>query len=146
MNDLVIPQELSDVDKAIYLVRFADKAVAFTRELLYKIHTEEGWKGKYDSWGEFVEDGLGKSQGWASKNLQVYKHYVLEGGVGLDRLQFDTEKLYLASKTGDDVELQLSRAETLKRSDLKKERKIHAHEPVWVTYCDVCGLSQENHE
>lgn len=151
MTDITIPQELSDVDKLIYLVRVSDKADSLTREGLYKVFTEEGWKGRFSSWGEFVSspDGLNKSEGWASKHLNVYRHYTLEGGISQEKLSgIPTESLYLARTIPGSYEKQVQNAKSLSRQALKQKKndeEAEMHEPKWVTYCSVCGLSQTNH-
>lgn len=147
-NGITIPTDLSDVDKAIFLVKLTDKATSYTRELLYKIFADKSYEERFTSWDEFVEsaDGLNKSRGWASKNLSVYKHYTLEGGIESEALQLDTEKLYIASKLSGGPREQLTKAQHLTRSDLKLERNDEQpHEGVFDTYCSVCWVSKQNH-
>lgn len=139
-----MPQE--PVDQAIFLVRVADRAVSATRHLLHRIFAEKLYEGRYSSFGEFVENGLGKSQGWASKQLAVYRHFHLEGGIGQDALELDTEKLYLASKTEGTPEEQLSRAKTLTRSELKQEKnEAQPHKGDFASICRTCWVEEENH-
>ena len=116
-------------------------------QVLYRIKTEEAWVGIADNFGAFVEQELQISQGFASKLVSVWKHYTIDNDVPVLHLQgVDAEKLYLASKTEGGVDLQLSRAKTLKRSELKQDRAENdAHTPVFGEYCNVCWLSKENH-
>lgn len=148
MNEITIPASLSEVDKAIFLVRLSDKAVSATREVLYKIFAEKLWEGRFTSWNEFVKstDGLAKSPSWASKNLAVYEHFVINAGMSQDELEMDTEKLYLASKTDGTPAEQLNRAKTLDREDLRIEgSEIVPHTPEWVKTCKICNVSEHSH-
>lgn len=146
MENIPVPQ-LSEIDKAIFLVKLADRAVSGTRALIYKIFEEKLWEGRYSSFGEFVEGGLGKSQGWASKQLAVYRHFHLEGGIDQEALELDTEKLYLASKTEGTPEEQLSRAKTLSRSELKAEKnEAQPHKGEFRSVCTVCWTPEETHQ
>lgn len=125
-KEITIPKGLSEVDAAIFLVKFADKANAMTRELLWQINEKELWKQKFSSFDEFVEspDGLDKSRGWASKHLAVYKFFVVEHGFSRERLEgIDNERLYLARNLGGAPEKILSRATALSREELREEVK-----------------------
>lgn len=127
MNELqtiTVPKELTDVDKAIYLVRLSDKASGASRELLYKVFTEKTWQDRFSSWGDFVEskDGLSKSQGWASKQLKVHTVFCIEGGKSPKEIEgIDNEVLYLSTNLQGTVDEKLVRAETWSRADMKKE-------------------------
>lgn len=144
MNEITAPKELSEVDKAIFLVKLADSAVSATRALIHKIFADKLWEGRYSSFGEFVESGLNKSQSWASKQLAVYKHYHLEGGIAQELLELDTEKLYLAAKSEGTPEEQLARAKTLNRLELKQEANEETpHEHIPVSICRVCSIRLE---
>lgn len=147
-TSITIPSELSDVDKAIFLVKLTDKATSYTRELLYKIFADKSWEERFTSWDEFVNspEGLGKSSGWASKNLAVHKHYSIEGGISGDELQLDTEKLYIASKLAGTPQEQLVKASVLTREDLKLEKNDdQPHEAEYDTFCKKCWVSKQNH-
>ena len=139
-TSLSVPSELDDLDKAVFLVKLSDRAVSATRALLHKIYSEKSWEGRYGSWGEFVEDGLQKSQGWASKQLAVHEYYSLKGGIPVEQLELDTERLYMATKLEGTVEENLSRAKVLTRAELRAEReenKDHEHE--YLEICKHCG-------
>jgi hypothetical protein len=139
MNDLAIPQGLDDVDTAIFLVQVSDRAVSATRALLFKIFSEKTWQGRFSTWGEFVEEGLGKSQGWASKQLTVHEHFTLKGGIPTEDLNIDTEKLYMAARLEGSTEEQIEKARTLSRYELKQERNDEApHEHVPI--CAICRV------
>ncbi len=147
-TEIVVPKELEDVDRAIFLVRLSDKAVSATREILYKIFAAKSWEGKYSSWGEFIESGLGKSQGWATKQIKVHEYFTLLGGIAPEELELDTEKLYMASRLAGTPEENKQKAITLNRQELRlegNESETTSHEPEWITYCKVCELSQTNH-
>lgn len=148
-TDIIIPQNLGDIDKLIYLVRVSDRADSLTREGLHKVFIEEGWKGRFSSWGEFVSspDGLNKSESWASKHLAIYKHYVLEGGLSQAKLESAaTESLYLARLLPGSVIEQLSAASTLSRNELRLEKNdADPHEPEYDTICTICHVYQGNH-
>lgn len=129
-QEITIPHSLNEVDSAIFLVRFADKAQAMTRELLWKINEKELWKGRFASFDEFVEsaDGLDKSRGWASKHLAVYKFFVLDSGVPQSHLEgIDNERLYIARSLKGDTAMVLSQARALSRGELKDEVRDSEH-------------------
>ena len=145
-TSITVPENLGEIDKGIFLVKIADRAVAATRASVYRIFAEKLWEGRYGSFGEFVENGLGKSQGWASKQISVHKHYALEGGITESALEMDTERLYLASKTEGTPEEQLSRAKTLSRSELKAEKDEAApHKGEFKSMCVHCWVPEETH-
>ncbi len=131
MNQAItIPKGLNEVDAAIFLVKFADKASAMTRELLWKINEGELWKDKFASFDEFVEspDGLDKSRGWASKHLAVYKFFVLDNGFKREQLEgIDNERLYLARNLPGTPGKILAKAESLSRGELKDEVRDSEH-------------------
>lgn len=143
MNEITVPEKLDDVDKAIFLVKLSDRAVSATREILYTIFAAKSWEGRYSSWGEFVEDGLQKSQGWASKQIAVYEYYTLKGGIPTEKLELDTERLYMASNLEGTPDENFSKALTLNRAELRAERTPHTFER--SLYCGVCGGKEENH-
>ncbi len=141
MNEIQIPEELHDLDRVVYLVRLSDKAVSATRALLYKIFAEKTWQEQYGSWAEFVEAGLNKSQGWATKQIKVHEYYTLTGGIPTEQLELDTEKLYMAAKLTGTPEENKQKALTLNRQELRLESNDdtpHAHEP--ITLCKICQI------
>lgn len=130
------------LDETITIFQTIRSGVVLAMQKLYQVKEEGAWEGKYSSFGEFVEEGLGISQGFASKLLTVNKHYLLEGAVSPEQITgIDYEKLYMASKLGGRVEEQLAKAKTLSRSELKLEKgdeDQHAHEP--ITICRHCSV------
>lgn len=91
--------------------------------LLYRINEENLWKEGYDSFGEFIEQECQLSQGYASKLIQSWKFYIVEGGLSHEKLNgVDAEKLYLALKLPDGTpEKRLIQAQTLSRQELRAE-------------------------
>lgn len=111
-----ILSDTSDLFKAVRrdLVRAA--------KLLWEISEKELWKGKFSSFGEYVETECGISQSFAAKLSSVWGHYVIKGGVLSAQLQkVDNEKLYLAMRLPMAPIQQLIRAESWSRSELKAE-------------------------
>lgn len=111
-------------------------------KLLSEIKEKELWKGDYVSFNEYLQEGCRVSPGFASKLVQVYEHFCLQGKVAPKELaDVDTEKLYMASKLPGTHEKQLSQAITLSRSELKSELKDPEdecrHEDT-VTICSGC--------
>lgn len=91
-------------------------------QLLYHIKTEELWRGKYESFAEYLEQEVRVSESAISKLLSVYKHYCIEGGVSLRKLEVvDMEKAYLALRLPAPVDKQLASAQTLSRGELRRE-------------------------
>jgi hypothetical protein len=142
-QQITIPKGLNEIDAAIFLVRVSDKATSMTRELLFKIHDEKLWETRFSSWDEFVEspDGLDKSRGWASKNLQVHK-WAIQNSFSRESLEgIDTERLYLASKMEGPALKALTKAQTLSRQDLKDELReadpCEIHQA--ITICGKCN-------
>lgn len=106
---------------------------------LYKIKQENLWEGVHSSFGEYVEQACGISQGQASKLLASFEHYVL-GGVSRETLaEVDNEKLYLLIDAPGTPEEKAEKAKLLSRSDIraeKQETKPHSHE--WIEICKIC--------
>ena len=112
-------------------------------QVLYRIKSEEAWKGSASSFGEFVEGELGISQGFASKLVSVWTHYTIENDVPPLKLAgVDYEKLYLAAKLSGGVDEQIEKARTLSRSELREEQvddgHEHSGETVMIHKC--CGM------
>lgn len=139
-NEIIVPQDLSDVDKAIFLVRLSDKAQSLSRAFVHKIFGEKSWEGRFSSWGEFVEAGLNKSPSWASKQIAVHEYYHLKGGLSQDKLDFDNECLYLAIDLTGTPEEKVEKARVLSRSEIKEQKvfektgKEHDHSYI----CRIC--------
>lgn len=102
------------------------------------------WSDRYDTWGEFVEDGLGISQSFASKLLTVNRSYLIEGGLQPEAItDVDYEKLYAARSLPGTPEQRVSMAKTLNRRELKEtkneaEGHVHSGETVVIHKC--CGM------
>lgn len=146
MNELSIPQELSVLDKSIYLARHINTAVEVLRPLVYQVYQQELWREKFSSFGEYVEspEGLNKSQGYASKLRSVEEHYIVKGNLAPEKLEgIDYECLYLAERLPGTVEEQLSMARTLTRREIKEtlnEAEAHVHSGETVTIHKCCGM------
>lgn len=116
------------------------KSIVHAMQALHKVNEERAWEGQYSSFGEFVEDGLKISQGFASKLLSVNRHYLLNGGLSPEKLVgIDYEKLYLASKLPGTPDEQVAIASTLSRREIKEtqnEEQPHDHEPI----CRICKI------
>lgn len=134
------------IDETLKIFRTVRASMVMAMQKLYEVHSTDAWKGRYSSFGEFVEDGCGVSQGTASKLLKVYKHYVLEGGVSQRNLEgVDSEKLYLAISLKGTPEEKLEKARALSRTELKLERNDEEpclHENL-ITICSNCRLRIE---
>lgn len=145
--EIVVPQPMSEVDAAIFLVRASDKASSMTRELLYRIKSQNLSEGRFSSFKEFVEspDGLGKTYSWAVKQIKVYEHYVLQGGIPQFELEnIDNERLYLAKQLPESVNAQLEKAQSLSRSEIRDELASTPeadcqHGYPTVTICSHCN-------
>jgi len=109
---------------------------------LWKVKETEAWKESYESFGEYVEQDLGISQGFASKLGTINKTYLVEGGLSPEKLEgIDHDKLYAAARLSGSVEEKLAKALTLSRRDLKdelndEEPQPHEHVPA----CAVCHI------
>lgn len=123
--------------------------IAEGMEYLYIIQADKLWdNGQYSSFGEYVEQGLGISEGMASKLIKTYKHYILNGSLSQRNLEgVDAEKAYLAISLPGTPEEQLIKAETLTRREIKEQLVEETHGPHehilgperWGK-CTVCGL------
>ena len=143
MQEIIVPNNLNEVDAAIFLVKVGDKANAMSRELLWKINDQKLWQDKFSCWGEFVEspEGLGKSQSWASKQLSVFSHYA--GKVSQIKMEtIDNERLYLAMRLPGTPEEQVQRAELWDRQQIKQELASKdgkdCDHPVTIKICADC--------
>jgi hypothetical protein len=132
---------------------------------LRRVVEEKVWEGRSSSENEYIIDRLKVSPPTASKLLKILNHYVIEGNLPIERvLRAGQDNLYEAisiatikekDKDGNDIlreatpEDHLSFAITLTRPQIKlskNDQEIQKHEPKWVTYCDICKVSKENHE
>lgn len=108
-------------DEAIHLSKFVKKAIPALRSAIYAAFKSDDWKGRFSSWGEFVEseEGLGMSQGSVSKMLKVEAYYVEKFGMNPEALTIDNEKLYMAIDLPGLPEQKVIKAETLTRQEIK---------------------------
>lgn len=144
MNEITLPQELNDLDKSILVARHFGKVMNVFRPLVYSVYKNELWKERFSSFGEYVEsaEGLGMSQGYASKLKQVEEHYVIEGGLSPEKLEgIDYERLYAASKLPGTPEEHAAIAKTLTRREIREtqneaEETPHEHSPI----CGICRI------
>lgn len=122
----------------------ARKNVYEGASLLYQIDQEKLWEGNYDSFGEFVEQDCQLSQGYASKLIQSWKFYVVDGGLSQRKLEgVDAEKLYLALKLPEGTpEKRLIQAQTLSRQELRAELTekdgVDCQHEKTITICASC--------
>lgn len=147
-HDLAIieREDLGDLDKSIYVARHISSAMDILRPLVYSVWKDELWKGRFGSFGEYVEspEGLGRSQGYASK-LKTVEEFRLQGGLSeKDLAGIDYESVYLAIKAGGTPEEIVAKAKTLTRAELRAERidaKDHEHD--WITACAECWVKKD---
>jgi hypothetical protein len=99
-------------------------------ENLFSIFTKELWKGKYDSYEEYIE-WVGISPATASKLRQVYQHYVLDKGydnyADLSLIPWTSlyENISIAtSKRWIEEKVALAKEGQLRGSNLKEEKRI----------------------
>lgn len=132
------------LDQAAQCFTSARRNIYEGTALLYRIDQEKSWEGQFSSFGEYVEQECQLSQGYASKLLQSWKFYVIDGGLSQAKLNgVDAEKLYLALKLPDGTpEKRLIQAQTLSRQELRaelaeKDGEDCQHEQT-VTICSRC--------
>lgn len=125
----------------------ARKNVYQGAEFLYQIQKHAMWEGSYSSFNEYVETECQLSKSYASKLIQVWTFYVIEGGLPQkDLLEIDAEKLYLSTKLPrGSVEQRLVRAREWSRDDMRAELASDEHgdcrhpKDKRVVLCGVCG-------
>jgi hypothetical protein len=142
------PEIISLLKQAAEHFKSARKSLIEGAGLLHKISNERLYLGKFDSFGEYLEQECQLSEGTASKLIKVYQHFVIDGGVSPRNLQnVDSEKLYLALRLDMKPSEQLTRAETWSREDLREEVRAigkDEHEckmdmTVVIHPCKTCG-------
>lgn len=118
---------------------------------LHAIKAGEEWKSlvSNDNWGQFCESELGISPSMASKLMNTYQHFVIEGGIPENQLMgIDHDKLNSARSLPGTPEEQLSKATHLSRTELKQEKndaEATPHTPSFSEVCTVCWLAKSNH-
>lgn len=117
-------------------------------KLLHRIYEENYWEGQYSSFGEYVETECQLSKGYASKLLQAWQYYVVDGGVSPRNLEsVDAEKLYLALRLPDGTpEEKLVKAREWSRDDFRAE--LHSKDGVDCSHPEekqvtICGICQK---
>lgn len=151
ISEVTVPQELSDLDKSIFLARHIKGAVDVLRPLVYKVWTEGSWGERFGSFSEYVEstEGLGMSPGYASKLKGVHEHYIVEGGLSPENIAgIDNEALYLARGSAATPEMEVANALTLKRTQTKQNKaEYDNHTPDFKEVCVVegCWLTKDAH-
>lgn len=119
-----LPQDVVLTEAALCFIQ-ARRNLIEGAAYLYQISTNSLWEGKFSSLGAYVEQECQLSQGYASKLIKAYEHYVVEGGLSQRKIEgTDPEKLYLAIALTGTPEEQAMKAETLTRSELKQERAM----------------------
>lgn len=136
MKELSIPSVVAEIKSLVSSVRQNSLALAKNLHFLRSNLPDER------PFGQFVEEEFEISQGFASKLVSNWEHYVITGGVQPSKLeQIDYEKLYLAAKIEGSPELQIAQAKTLSRKELRQTREEtndHEHEEIRV--CRICGI------
>lgn len=136
-----ILRECSEAFKA------ARRSVYEGAALLYQIDQTNAWEGHFGSFSEYVEQECQLSKGYASKLLQSWEYYVVNGGVSPRNLVgVDAEKLYLATKLPKGTpEQRFVKAMEWSRADLRDELASdeagdcqHPDEKR-IVLCTVCG-------
>lgn len=142
-----IPQDT--LEASIFLARKIQGAVDVLRPLVYQVWKDELWRGRFSSFGEYVEspEGLNKSQGYASK-LRSNEEWRLESGLSQEQIAgIDNETLYLARKSGGTPEEIISKGKTLNRAELRQtQQEYEPHEIDPIVICKTCGGSEATHQ
>lgn len=112
---------------------------------LYKISEEKLWEGGYDSFNDFLQNA-NVNKGTASKLVNIYRSYVIDGGVTVEQLAgVPYTNLYqaipLIGKEG--AEHAAALAETLTKEEIKEELReqkfgVHQHAAVGDERWGVC--------
>lgn len=103
---------------------------------LFKIREEKLWQGSFDSYVDFL-DSARIGEGQASIFASIYKNYVLDGGIDMQRLaQIGYSNLHKAIPLieREGVEVAVVKAQTLTREEIKDEVReaehgVHEHTP-----------------
>lgn len=110
--------------------------------LLYLISKEELWKERFDSFEAYVEDECKIGKSFASKLVQIWQNYVVDGCLAAKQLEgVDTEKLYLALQLPGGADKKLAQAQTLSRQELRQELRDPddaCEHPNQGLYCKSC--------
>lgn len=114
-------------------------------KLLYQIQEHKLFEGRFDSFGEYVEQELQISQSFAAKLCKAFHFYAIEGGYSIKELQgIDSEKLYLSMNLPGNTEEKLEKAKLLSRSEIKAELGVRegreCEHLTKITICANCHL------
>lgn len=110
------------LEKAAKCFTSARRKLIEGAKYLHEVKEKELWKDDHESFSEYLQEKCQVSDSFASKLIQVYDHFCIQGGVAPKELEnADTEKLYLALKLPGNPDKQLSQALTLSRQELKSE-------------------------
>lgn len=96
---------------------------------LYRIRTQELWKGEYENYQEFLDTARINISD-ASKSFSIHKSYIVEGGMTMAQLRgIGYSNLYEAIPLieRDGVETAVTKAETLTRDEIKDEVRDERH-------------------
>lgn len=135
---------LKDASEAF---KSARRGVYIGVALLYRIQKENLWEGQFSSLNEYIEQECQISKGYASKLLQSWKYFVVDGGVLRQNLiGIDPDKLYFALRLPKGtIEQRLVKAREWNREDLRAELAIVDGEECKhpadkrVIICSMCG-------
>lgn len=140
-------------DLTLSLVQETKELLNRGKELLvkvvYNLHVlrdSEEWKQYgHDTFPKFCQEELEISQGTTSKYMSIADYY-FETYRPEEIGPVDIEKLWAAAKLPGTPQQNLDKAKKWSREDFKKDKaETQLHDPKWITYCDVCKLSQTNH-
>lgn len=137
----------SNLDRALSLKEMIEKSFILMAELLVKINDAEEWRGRYDSWQEFLEE-LGMKTWTASKLMTVYRHYILDlrcRNEDIVKVR-SWESLYDARGKATDAAsaaVVISNAATMSTRDVRRwagdEQDCEHHNQVKLLHCTECG-------
>jgi len=141
MNDLAIQDVVAETKALWQTGRKVMVQVAFN---LSRIKNSDVWK-EYDKFPKYCEEQLEIQQSQVSKLLTIAEYYLDKFSVE-EIGSVDYEKLYQSALLPGSVEVNLAKAKTLSRVELKQEKAEYQPHPYEeVAYCKVCKLSKSNH-
>jgi hypothetical protein len=133
---------MNQLEKTKKLFENVRSSIVQAMQALHKVKESEQWKEVAPTFGEYVEQELGISQGFASKLLGNNQTYLLEGQVSPEKLAgIDYEKLYMARNLPGSLEERIEKARLLSRRELREEKNDeveHAHEAISI--CKTCHI------
>lgn len=135
------------LDECIEAFAQARDAIFSALDKLYKVHRDELWRGRYDSWAEFCQDGLKRSRSLGDQYVAIYQHYVLDGTLTVNELkEADHALLYKYRKLKGTPKEQYDTIISLQNNNqsirtIKTIEDGHTCEP--VTVCKHCWKRME---